>query len=424
MRHILALPFVLLIGGCSSSSSSGHSGTPKTDTIEQPSCQGFPVVGLQYSPGGSVLPNTCMPFDSVTNNPFAIRCVDANPDYQTGFIGDESCILPPAPDHGTQVGFHPQPDGYWDRMWANDLSAYQDDAALADFLIQAGDERVQNFNTTASNTDSHYFYRIDLRMRPGSHHFTSFRTAGGGPDGWDKTDAADSIAGIAGGIFYNAIRQFSDRPATSLEVPDEAKGLGVSFGASQGLGLQVHHINTTQDPILRELWINLWWLPDSEVTREVAIGDYLAPSNIPAGAIVDSSGSFAPDVDTQILSLAGHRHAWTTRFNAWVERRDGTSEEVYDSFSWKEPPQYGYDSYTTNPVADPTKELDGASSGPLTLHAGDILRFNCHVENTLEQAMRAGAPSTLLTNLTFGNQAFGAEMCILNSELVGAPITR
>jgi hypothetical protein len=421
MRHLLALPLGLVVLACSSSGSPDTSRA--TNTGRPDSCQGFPVLGLKYSPGGTVLPNTCKPFDPVTNNPFAVRCVDADPAYVTGFTGDDSCILPPSPEHGTQLGFHPQPDGYWDRMWAKDLSAYKDAAAVADFLIQPGDERVQNFNTTSRNADAHHFYRIDLRMRPGSHHFTSFRTATvGSPDGWDKSDTSDSLAGIGSGIFYNAIRPFSDRPAASLEVPDEAQGLGVALASSQGLTLQVHHINLTELPILRELWVNLWWIPDGEIKNEVSEGDYLAPTDIPAGAVVDTSGSFAPTEDTRILSLAGHRHAWTTRFNAWVERADGVKEEVYDSFSWKEPPQYQYDAITTNPVADPASEVDGASSGPLVIHAGDQLKFNCHVENTTEQALRAGAPSTKLTDLAFGNQAFAAEMCILNSEFVGAPI--
>src|SRR5689334_9444319 len=46
-------------------------------------CEGFKLEGLLYSPGGDVLPNTCKPFDPTTNNPYAVRCVDAWPDYHT-----------------------------------------------------------------------------------------------------------------------------------------------------------------------------------------------------------------------------------------------------------------------------------------------------------------------------------------------------
>jgi hypothetical protein len=74
---------------------------------DSPECKGFEVLGLQYSPGGSVLPNTCKPYDPITNNPFAIRCIDADPSYSTGFPGDASCILPPPPELGLQFGVHP-----------------------------------------------------------------------------------------------------------------------------------------------------------------------------------------------------------------------------------------------------------------------------------------------------------------------------
>jgi hypothetical protein len=38
--------------------------------------------------------------------------------------------------------------------------------------------------------------------------------------------------------------------------------------------------------------------------------------------------------------------------------------------------------------------------------------------------MRNDAPSLELTDLHFGNMAYGAEVCILNTENVGKPISR
>lgn len=70
-------------------------------------CRGFDVKGLKYSPGGSILPNKCAPFDGLRNNPYAIRCIDADPDYRSDFPGDEYCILPPQREHGTQVHITP-----------------------------------------------------------------------------------------------------------------------------------------------------------------------------------------------------------------------------------------------------------------------------------------------------------------------------
>src|SRR5687768_12656889 len=60
-----------------------------------PQCQAMRLKGMKYSPGGSELPNSCAPWHQTLNNPYAIRCIDALPNFKTPFAGDEYCILPP-----------------------------------------------------------------------------------------------------------------------------------------------------------------------------------------------------------------------------------------------------------------------------------------------------------------------------------------
>src|SRR5258708_22143760 len=118
---------VAACGSQSSSSSSGGTAGPAPvvptagDAGTSSQCQGFPLAGVKYSPGGTVLPNKCAPFDATTNNPYAVRCIDAMPTLQTRLPGDEYCILPPPPDQGIQVGLHPQGKDYWNQMWAGDF---------------------------------------------------------------------------------------------------------------------------------------------------------------------------------------------------------------------------------------------------------------------------------------------------------------
>ena len=122
MRCAVCLAGLLL--GCSSSNPGPTvASEPSMASLADESCPGFTLTGLKYSPGGTVLPHKCKAFDSLTNNPYAVRCVDAIPGYRTKFPGDEFCILPPAPDKGTLVGAHPQGASYWDKMlhevWIN-----------------------------------------------------------------------------------------------------------------------------------------------------------------------------------------------------------------------------------------------------------------------------------------------------------------
>ena len=93
--------------GSDAAGAGGHAGTGGIRTISK-DCEGFVLEGLKYSPGGETLPNQCEPFDAFTNNPWAVRCIEAIPDFKSGYAGDEYCILPPPPDKGIQVGVHPQ----------------------------------------------------------------------------------------------------------------------------------------------------------------------------------------------------------------------------------------------------------------------------------------------------------------------------
>ena len=102
-------------------------------------CQGFPLEGLKYSPGGDVLPNKCKPYNATTNNPYAVRCIDAMAlEFKTRFPGDQYCILPPPPDKGIQVGLHPQGNGdrLLGRIWAGDYSGY--DKAAGQWVSASG----------------------------------------------------------------------------------------------------------------------------------------------------------------------------------------------------------------------------------------------------------------------------------------------
>jgi hypothetical protein len=59
-----------------------------------------------------------------------------------------------------------------------------------------------------------------------------------------------------------------------------------------------------------------------------------------------------------------------------------------------------------------------ATSGVTTLHTGDQITYTCHMDTTAVEATKLGVPGPV-NNLTFGNEAFGAEMCVLYVETTG-----
>ena len=80
---------------------------PKTPFNKLPAnCVGFKVEGLKNSPGGSTLPNTCAPFHGL-NNPYAIRCVDADPTTRRAGSATSTASCRPA-ELGTQIHVGPK----------------------------------------------------------------------------------------------------------------------------------------------------------------------------------------------------------------------------------------------------------------------------------------------------------------------------
>lgn len=406
-------------GGPVAALGSADAGVSSSQVQADDSCPGFRLVGAKYSPGGTVLPHTCKPFDPVTNNPYAVRCVDAMPRYLTPYPGDEYCILPPPPDQGVQVGVHPQGTAYWSKMWVGDFSDYANSAETKPYEVAPGVEIVQDYGTTATNDQKHFFFRLDTRMRTGSHHIASYVQSQALQEGWGAsgTDSLLFANGSTVRVFYNLQRQYADRPSSLVLAPED-EGLGMPFDSHQAVNMQLHHINPLNKPILREVWINVWWTPDAQVTKPIVNSLADAPINYPPNSVLDNGGAMTATGDTRLLEIFGHRHAWTTHFSIWITRTDGSTESVYDSFNWEETPTFDFDTVTKNPVANAGTQTDGATSGLVMLHAGDKLNYNCHVDTTARRAQQLGVPPPT-TNLAFANEAYKAEMCIPYAQTVG-----
>lgn len=391
-----------------------------------PECQGFTLDGLRHSPGGSVLPNRCEDFHPTTNNPYAVRCVDAWSHYTTGFPGDEFCVLPPPPDKGIQFGVHPQGPAWFEQAAAGDLVGYE--VTGQPWVLVPGEEETHDFATRTDNTEEHNAYRSYFRMRIGSHHdiITAHMADTDGeqwlpgegrlPGGIDSS-LGPLVAGLGGA------QRPDDGVPMSLEKPPEDAEIGLYRRFPKGgpdgavIIFNMHHFNPTEGPVLKEAWTNFWWEEDARTRGQGIFGlDFaqVALTMVP-GEVRDLHYVFEIREPTRALQFFGHRHAWTPNFSAWVERGgDGPPEIVYQSFDWYDVPTYRYDSVVKNPKPDATARADGGYTGILNLESGDQLHFNCHVEFTDARAAEVELPSaTSLGRLGFANEAFDAEMCIL-----------
>ncbi|MDD9943162.1 MAG: hypothetical protein OXU20_19125 [Myxococcales bacterium] len=403
-----------------------EAGQPMVENCDK---EGLPMDGsLKYSPGGDILPHPCMDFHPTLNNPYAVRCIDAWPDYDSGYPGDELCILPPEPDKGIQIGIHPQGQSWYDEVSQGDMSGYQN--VPEDYLIPVGAEAERNYRTKANNSQSFNFYRSATRMRSGSHHLIVSGAANGTgmTEGWVTGNVAE---GLFGGVSLPGAQRVDENVPVSLEKPpeDAEVGLYTSFGANSVVTYNMHYFNSTDEVLMREVWQNYWFEEDARTRVAPMFGlsfGQVASTFAQPEQTVDDHYVFNIGSNIRLIMLFGHAHAWTTNMSAWLEQGDGTDLVLYQSFDWFDKPTYRYDSVAVNPTPDHEKLIDGGHTGIVQMKAGDKLHFNCHMEYTAERAAEVDSPVQPSTNgpLRFANRAYKGEMCILfgsTTRFLGTP---
>lgn len=299
----------------------------------------------------------------------------------TQWAGDDRCIQPPPPDKGFQV--HVGPSDYTNPE--------------ATYVMQPGDELTTDFPSVSSNQQMQYFYYRQYRMRPTAHHMILTVADG----------TSTTTLGSLGRRIATANRS-GDFPVNGIIAPENV-GVGSPIGPTASINTSLHAINAGTTPQIREIWVNFWYRDAKDVTDPAT----------PWFKVGSTTFAIAPGQDTvlgpytcsvnspgRLLWLYGHRHANNVSF--LVNRvRGGQSDLIYAGYHWDEPITLQYDSITQNSVADTTQSIEGGWTGVLDLQAGDTIQWSCHVIN--QQT----------TTLTFTNQTYLGEMCIVDAEAVG-----
>jgi hypothetical protein len=172
--------------------------------------------------------------------------------------------------------------------------------------------------------------------------------------------------------------------------------------------MNLHHYNATTGPLLREAWVNFWYVDAATVTQEAReMFLWAQGGTVQPGQTAVVRGTKAIDTDGRVLTMYGHRHSNNVRFSVW-RVRNGESMLVYEDYNWEEPAVFEFNSLTQNPPPDPVGRVGGAYSGILDLKVGDSLEWECEVVNTHDFAISFGE-----------NEAVNSEMCILVGDAVG-----
>jgi hypothetical protein len=323
----------------------------------------------------------------------SVPCHD-NPDpcgLKSGFPGDEYCILPPPPGKGIQIHFGPK--------------SYTDPAEIAKYVLKAGEE-FNSYGTTPIPVDGERWYNYtQIRMRPGSHHLINTVVQGENiPEGFapqGQTCEGTTVAGFPG--TQNLVRNM---PPRGQHAPENV-GLGSMLPPNSHLCVNHHAYNYSHQDQLREVWINVWFVDASEVTQRSS--GVMIVAGPWAGILPYTQTTLTAETaitgEGRIVSLFGHRHAWTERFAVWKN-----DQLIYDSWDWEESAVFNYDSITTNPAPNPDAKTDGAVSGMMEVVPGDTIKIQCDIDNQSDKT------------LYFRNALYEGEMCILFGSAVGTSI--
>jgi hypothetical protein len=175
--------------------------------------------------------------------------------------------------------------------------------------------------------------------------------------------------------------------------------------------LNGHFINSTEEPILAEAWLN--YLP---ADPELVTGYYAAMSlvggfgmRIPPHSRETVRQKCSPTQDVQLLNVSGHFHAHTTRFSAWKLDTEGVKTPLIEAFNWAELASFYLDSRTKNPEPDARLLRDGAISGPVTIRKDEAIEWECEIENDSDATLK------------FRNEVQTGEMCMVVGMTAALP---
>ena len=237
------------------------------------------------------------------------------------------------------------------------------------FVLQPGQEvhKCQNFDNPFGNQEV-AIQRIVSDMAKGSHHLHLYNLTVGTSRSLEDCNVQD----------FHALLHSAGRPHFETQYP---AGMARKIRGDRGLRMQLHYLNTSQQPLTVNASIKLSPVDASTITKWVA-QLYLnrVYLSVPPGAgrTVTTTCSI-PSVygPIHLIGAGSHMHMRGIHFVA----NTNTGVKLLETDEWEEPPLVAYDP-------------------PIAMNPGDSVTWTCTYNNETAQP------------ITFGESASKNEMCI------------
>lgn len=308
----------------------------------------------------------------------------------SGQKGDDAALCAPAPDVGMQLHFGP--------------SSYDDADEVAKYMLPVNAETYDcTFAQTPSGTGLYVGQYIE-RSRPGAHHVQLSYAADGDttPAGTsrpcnlmvDLLQTAPTFMAIAQQAALDVPSLATARPAGAADDGGlDFEGSAAPVDPNRMMQVLSHYLNTTDQPILKEAWFNLYFKKTDEV-KSALYGISLLGNQIklPPHATTTVRRSVQTDVDRNIKYLQGHSHVGSERVSMW-HATGSTLDKIYESYDPLEPANIAFNPYVTNAAPNADSHSPGGASGPLLIKAGDSIVWECSLDNQTDATIGDGDPN-------------------------------
>ncbi len=237
------------------------------------------------------------------------------------------------------------------------------------------------------NAEDQYVNRVQVLMRPGSHHFILY-------DFSDKTklpplNTTRDIRNPDGSYNITTFLSMQNHvfwAGTQTQSHDYKlpAGAALLLPAGASYDLNSHYVNKTTQPTTGEVHVNLYTVPKSQVTHVVnALNLANEGFSLPPGQKTVATKSFTFKKPTTVLMLTSHTHKLAEKFVIKIKGGARDGEIVYESTDWEHP-------------------LIKNLPAPLILPAGEGLTSEITYNNTTNRTVRFGLLSEDEMGIIFG----------------------
>ena len=241
------------------------------------------------------------------------------------------------------------------------------------------------------NNDQPLFVnRVDMAMRPGSHHLILYDLSDNIPEILVPEPQVFREIRDANGNYIPSTLMITSHlnfvtgtqwPRMTYHYPP---GVAMRIPADAGFDINAHYVNRSSEIIQGEIYANLHTVDSSQV-EHVAERLFMnnVDINLPPNATTTLNKTFVVDKKVQIFQLFSHAHEHMTEFRVFVDGGPRDGELVYIAYDWEHPPIL-----ELNPT--------------LTLEAGQGLRLEATYNNDTNSTINFGFLSSDEMMILFG----------------------